>query len=93
MSPFSKDDRMDLLLLALTIGLPLIKILLFPARTMGRGGSWTLVGAGMIVVVMMALWFGVRSLSDVCSALATSSTATAAATPQLPDFDGLAKGL
>lgn len=84
---------MDLLLLALTIGLPLIKILLFPARTMGRGGSWTLVGAGMLVVLMMAIWFGVRTLGELGDDLAGTQAASAAATPALPDFDQLAKAL
>jgi hypothetical protein len=55
---------MEILLLALTIGLPLIKIVLVPARAMGRGGNWTLIGAVMIVGLMMALWFGVRSFTD-----------------------------
>ena len=49
---------------AATVGLPLIKIVLFPARAMGRGGNWTLIGAAMIVGLMMALWFGVQSFSD-----------------------------
>lgn len=55
---------MDILIIALTIGLPLIKFLLFPARAMGRGGNWTIYGAMMIVGVMMVIWLGVRSLGD-----------------------------
>lgn len=55
---------MEILLLALTVGLPLIKIVLFPARAIGRGGNWTLIGAAMIVGLMMVLWFGVQSFTD-----------------------------
>jgi hypothetical protein len=68
---------MDLLLLGLTIGLPLIKIILFPARAVGRGGSWTIIGAVMIVGVMMALWFGVQSMTGTGS---NGTTATASST-------------
>ena len=92
---------MDLLLLGLTIGLPLIKIILFPARAVGRGGSWTIIGAVMIVGLMMALWFGVQSMTgtDTDAATATASSATpdsgnadsAASDQQLSDIDKLAQ--
>lgn len=83
---------MEILLLALTIGLPLIKILLFPARTMGRGGNWTLVGAVMIVALMMALWFGMQSMSN-STGDATAATGKAAdsSTLKQADIDALAK--
>ena len=86
---------MDILLLLAAIGLPFIKIVLFPARTMGRGGNWTLVGAALLVVLMMAIWFGMQSFSDVNDDLAKSGAgAQAASSPQqLPDFDQLAKQL
>jgi len=54
---------MDIALFALGIGLPIAKFVLFPAKTMGRGGNWTIVGALMIVCLMMALWFGIQSLT------------------------------
>lgn len=76
---------MEILLLALTIGLPLIKIVLFPARAMGRGGNWTLIGAAMIVGLMMALWFGVQSFTGSPPAgktAAASDTTDAAAEQQ-----------
>ena len=81
---------MEILLIILTIALPVIKIVLFPARTIGRGGNWTIVGAAMIVVMMMALWFGMQSLTDTSDALASTAGKTASA-DQLPDLDQLAK--
>lgn len=83
---------MEILLLALTIGLPLIKILLFPARTMGRGGNWKFVGAAMIVALMMALWFGMQSVSDSAGdANAATAQATDGSTLKQADIDALAK--
>jgi hypothetical protein len=83
---------MEILLLALTIGLPIIKIVMFPARTMGRGGNWTIVGAAMIVAMMMALWFSMQSVTDVSEATAAAVPAGgAASTDQLPDLDKLAQ--
>ena len=77
---------MEILLLVLTIGLPLIKILMFPARTMGRGGNWTLVGAAMIVAMMMALWFGMQTLT---APVDVTAPGTAPAADQMPDFSKL----
>ena len=67
---------MEILLLVLTVGLPILKFVLFPARAMGRGGNWTIIGALMIVGVMMAIWFGVQSMSD--TGMLGTSTAVAA---------------
>lgn len=78
---------MEILLIVLTIGLPLLKFVLFPARTMGRGGSWTIIGAIMIVGLMMALWFGMKSFADVSG----DTQAAAQAGAQVPDFVALAK--
>ena len=85
---------MEILLLVLTIGLPLIKILMFPARTMGRGGNWTLVGAAMIVAMMMALWFGMQTLSDTVGTTAPNSATSrpsGADDEQNKDLDALSK--
>jgi hypothetical protein len=82
---------MEILLLALTIGLPIIKILLFPARTMGRGGSWTVVGAIMIVGLMMALWFGMQSLTDTVASPTAGATTPASADTSSKALDDLAK--
>jgi hypothetical protein len=83
---------MEILLLALTAGLPLVKILLFPARTMGRGGNWTLVGAAMIVALMMALWFGMQSVSDTVGDANAATSKSADASPlKQSDIDALAK--
>ncbi len=87
---------MEILLLVLTVGLPLVKFILFPARAMGRGGNWVIVGALMIVGLMMVLWFAVQSVDQVTGDLAPSGAGTAsanAAVPQYPDFDKLAKEL
>jgi hypothetical protein len=64
--------------------------MLFPARTMQRGGGWTLVGAAMIVATMMALWFGVQSLTA-APALPATGAAAQSDTQQLPDLDDLSK--
>ncbi|MGN6102097.1 MAG: hypothetical protein ACTHOR_13205 [Devosia sp.] len=83
---------MEILLLVLTLGLPILKIVLWPARTMGRGGNWTLVGAAMIVCLMMALWFGMQSVTDVGDAAAASvGSKPAQAGDQLPDLDALSR--
>ena len=85
---------MEILLLVLTVGLPILKFVLFPARTMGRGGNWTIIGALMIVGVMMAVWFGVQSLTDT-GMLGTASAVAAKpgdSTPaQSADLDTLAQ--
>jgi len=74
---------MDLLLLALTIGLPLLKFVLFPARAVGRGGGWTIAGAAMIVGVMMLLFFAVQSFTGSSTAPAPAkSTASASQSDQ-----------
>ena len=83
---------MEILLLALTAGLPIIKILLFPARTMGRGGNWTFVGAAMIVALMMALWFGMQSVTDTVGDVNASTAKASDASPlKQSDIDALAK--
>jgi hypothetical protein len=74
---------MDLLLLALTIGLPLLKFVLFPARAVGRGGGWTIAGAVMIVGFMMLLFFTVQSFTGGSATPAQAkSTATASQSEQ-----------
>jgi hypothetical protein len=84
---------MDMLLLALSIGVPLIRFLLFPARTMARGGHRKYLGAVMIVGLMMALWFGVQSLGTVTADLSGGAAAATAPAPRpvRPDLDGLAQ--
>ena len=84
---------MEILLLVLTAGLPIIKILLFPTRTMGRGGNWTLVGAAMIVGLMMVLWFGMQSFTETSSAVAAAPAgqATGDAATQQAAIDTISK--
>jgi hypothetical protein len=69
---------MDLLLLALTIGLPLLKFVLFPARAVGRGGGWTIAGAVMIVGFMMLLFFTIQSFTGTPTSTAQAKSAPAA---------------
>ena len=78
---------MDILLVALGIGLPILKFVLFPARTMGRGGNWTIMGALMIVGLMMALWFGMQSLTS--DAAPGDATATAAQSSEIAALEKL----
>ncbi len=70
---------MDIILLLVTLGLPIMKIVLFPARTMGRGGGWTIVGAAMLVCLMMAIWFAVQSASNTAADVASATSATSGA--------------
>ena len=44
---------MDIVLLLISLGLPIAKIVLFPARTMGRGGGWTIVGAALLTLLFI----------------------------------------
>jgi hypothetical protein len=81
---------MEYLMLALTIGLPIVKIVMFPTKAIGRGGNWTIVGAAMIVAMMMALWFGMQSFSNTAADLGTAK-ASAADSAQQADLDSLAK--
>ncbi|HTJ57285.1 MAG TPA: hypothetical protein VL418_06960 [Devosiaceae bacterium] len=76
---------MELLLLGLTIGLPVFKILLFPARAIGRGGNWTWVGAAMIVGLMMVLWFSVQSLTGTEDATVAAPSVRAASATDKAD--------
>ena len=81
---------MDILLVALGIRLPILKFVLFPARTMGRGGNWTIMGALMIVGLMMALWFGMQSLSgNTAPGDNADATATAAQSSEIAALEKL----
>ncbi|MDR3475438.1 MAG: hypothetical protein P4M09_27635 [Devosia sp.] len=82
---------MEILLLALAIGVPIIKLVLFPARTMGRGGNWTLIGAIMIVGLMMALWFGMQSLTDTTTNAGGNSSTASGSTAPPAGLDDLTK--
>lgn len=80
---------MDIVLLLISLGLPIAKIVLFPARTMGRGGGWTIVGAAMLVCLMMAIWFAVQSASDTATNVANATAASTTAGPASGDqLDG-----
>ena len=76
-------------MLLLTIGLPIMKIVLFPTRAVGRGGNWVIVGAAMIVAMMMVLWFGMQQFSDTAGDAAAAHAG--ADKSDAIDFDALAK--
>jgi hypothetical protein len=90
------EGAMEILLLLLTIGLPIMKLVLFPAKAIGRGGNWVIVGALAIVGMAMALWLAVQSASDVGDDPASAPELTRAVTAahqQLPDLEKLAREL
>ncbi|MEX0628513.1 MAG: hypothetical protein WEB63_03510 [Cucumibacter sp.] len=74
---------MDPLTLILFVLLPLAPFLLFPARVMGRGGNFVVVGAVLVVLMMMALWFGLNAMT------ATVPDPEVAAPEEMFDFETL----
>ena len=64
---------MNAILIAVSVILPLLPLVLFPAKTIGRGGVWTIVGAAMIVGVMMLIFFGMQELTGNVGGLDTAS--------------------
>jgi hypothetical protein len=80
---------MDLLLLALTIGLPLLKFVVFPARAVGRGGGWTIAGAVMIVGYMMLLFFTIQAFTGNSASTAQAKAPAAASQPDQQEAQAL----
>jgi hypothetical protein len=80
---------MDMLLLALTIGLPLLKFVVFPARAVGRGGGWTIAGAVMIVGYMMLLFFTIQAFTGGPSTPAQAKAPAAASQPDQQEVQAL----
>jgi hypothetical protein len=54
---------MNAVLVALSVVLPLLPVILFPTRFFGRGTMSTLLGAGLLVGMMMALYVGLTALT------------------------------
>jgi hypothetical protein len=80
---------MDMLLLALTIGLPLLKFVVFPARAVGRGGGWTIAGAVMIVGYMMLLFFTIQAFTGGTSSPAQAKAPAATSQPDRQEVQAL----
>ncbi len=55
---------MNAVIIALSVVLPLLPIVLFPTKFIGRGGAWKFVGAGLLVGMMMLLFFSLQSATD-----------------------------
>ena len=53
---------MNTVFLILSVVLPLLPVVLFPTRFIGRGRTSTLLGAGMIVGMMMLIYFGLQGM-------------------------------
>ena len=70
---------MEWLLVAAIALLPLLKFVLMPARTMGRGGGFTLVGAALLVAMMMGLFVLMQGLQDPAASLSPADQARAQA--------------
>jgi hypothetical protein len=55
---------MNVVFLIASVVLPLLPVVLFPTRFIGRGRVSTLLGAGMIVGMMMLIYFGLQGFGD-----------------------------
>jgi hypothetical protein len=62
LSQQSKAGGMNALLLIVSVVLPLLPVVMFPTRFFGRGMMSTVLGAGLLVGMMMLLYFGLQSM-------------------------------
>ena len=53
---------MNALLLIVSVVVPLVPVIIFPTRFFGRGLASTVLGAGLLVGLMMLLYFGLQSM-------------------------------
>jgi hypothetical protein len=53
---------MNLAIIVLSVVVPLLPLVLWPARTIGRGGAWKYIGAAVLVGLMMIVFLGVQDL-------------------------------
>jgi hypothetical protein len=77
---------MDVLYLIISVVLPLIPVVLFPTRFIGRGLGGTLVGAALIVGMMMLVYWSLTGFSSL-TAGDTKTSKDAAAQAGLSDAD------
>ena len=66
------NSCMNAIILIVSVVLPLLPIVLFPTRFFGRGTGMTLLGAGLLVGMMMLVYW---SLSGLTATDTTSSDA------------------
>ena len=74
---------MSTLILIASVVLPLLPIVLFPTRFFGRGTGMTLLGAGLLVGMMMLVWWSLNGLTSP----GTTSDADTAALAGVSDAD------
>jgi hypothetical protein len=53
---------MNALILVVSVVLPLLPVVMFPTRFFGRGMGSTVLGAGLLVGMMMLLYFGLQTM-------------------------------
>lgn len=75
--------RMNAILVLASVVLPLIPVVMFPTRFIGRGLGRTVVGAVLLVGMMMAIYL---TLSAVTGEAGTAATASADL-PSISDAD------
>jgi hypothetical protein len=68
---------MNTLILIASVVVPLLPIVLFPTRFFGRGVGMTLLGAGLLVGMMMLVWWSLNSLGGADVAPTTDTAALA----------------
>ena len=78
------NSCMNAIILIVSVVLPLLPIVLFPTRFFGRGTGMTLLGAGLLVGMMMLVYW---SLSGLTATDTTSSDADTAALAGVSDAD------
>jgi hypothetical protein len=52
---------MNAIILIVSVVVPLLPVVMFPTKLIGRGGLRTFIGAALLVGVMMLLYFGLQS--------------------------------
>jgi len=68
---------MNAIILVVSVVLPLLPIIMFPTRFFGRGLGSTLLGAGLLVGMMMLLYWSLGSFAGDTSSGSTDTAAVA----------------
>ncbi|HWA42939.1 MAG TPA: hypothetical protein VHA10_06995 [Hypericibacter adhaerens] len=83
---------MNALFLIVSVVLPLLPVVLFPTRFIGRGVAGTLLGAGLLVGMMMLIYWGLTGVSTLTGDLGMSDNdASALASATDADMSALQK--
>jgi hypothetical protein len=72
---------MNTLLIILLVVLPLLKFVIAPARTMGRGGGSTIFGAVLIVGMMMVIFLALHAITGTVDKPAGSASTSGVTLP------------